>query len=72
MKKGVLKKTQSFFRQNPLAEHAMEFVAEINGVVYVNDSISITIDKTRSSIDSIGGNVILIMGEWIRKQISGR
>ena len=55
-------KIKSLLRTNLVAEHAMEFVAAINDVAYINDSISITVEKTWNSLNSIDGNVILIIG----------
>jgi len=63
MNKASLKKLgQELNRQNPLTEHSMEFVASINGVTYVNDSGSITVDNTWDSLNSCPENIILIIG----------
>ena len=62
MSAEYLNKIKSLTRTNPLAEHAMEFVSAINDVVYINDSISITVEKTWNSLNSVDGNVILIIG----------
>lgn len=43
-------------------DHHMEFVDEINGVVFVNDSKSVRISATRNSLDAIETSVILIIG----------
>ncbi len=45
-------------------EHRIEFVREIEDVVFVNDSKSTTPDSTRAAIESFGQNknIILIMG----------
>lgn len=45
-------------------EHRIEFVREIDGVKFVNDSKSTTPDSTRAAIESFGQdkNIILIMG----------
>ena len=63
MNKASLKKLgQELNRQNPLTEHAMEFVATIAGVTYINDSGSITVDNTWDSLNSCPANIILIIG----------
>lgn len=43
-------------------EHSMEAVADIGGVLYVNDSISTSVQATRLSLQSISGKVLLITG----------
>lgn len=45
-------------------EHRIEFVREIGGIVFVNDSKSTTPDSTRAAIESFGQdkNILLIMG----------
>ena len=56
-------KTSAELKRGGLAtEHVMEFVADVNGVVYVNDSASITVEKVWASLHSIHANVILITG----------
>lgn len=63
MNKASLKKLgQELNRQNPLTEHAMEFVAHIDGVTYINDSGSITVDNTWDSLNSCPENIVLIIG----------
>ena len=62
MSSEFLNRIKSLSRVNPLAKHAMEFAALIDDVVYVNDSISINVEKTWNSLNSIDGNVILIIG----------
>ncbi len=49
-------------RPDASAEHAMEFVANINGVDYVNDAKSITAKSTFDSINSIDAEIVLIIG----------
>jgi UDP-N-acetylmuramoylalanine--D-glutamate ligase len=49
-------------RGSVAAEHVMEFVADVNGVVYVNDSASITVEKVWASLNSMEASVILITG----------
>ena len=57
------KKTSAELKRGSIAtEHVMEFVADVNGVVYVNDSASITVEKVWTSLNSINANVILIIG----------
>lgn len=43
-------------------DHQMEFVDEINGISYVNDSKSIRITATRNSLEAIETSVVLILG----------
>lgn len=44
-------------------EHNMEAVAQVNGVLYVNDSRSTTVENTRASLGSIPcEDVVLIVG----------
>jgi UDP-N-acetylmuramoylalanine--D-glutamate ligase len=43
-------------------DHHMEFVDEINGIAYINDSISIRITATRNSLEAIETSVVLIVG----------
>ena len=62
MSSDFLNRIKSLTRTNLLAEHAMEFIDAINDVVYINDSISINVEKTWNSLNSIDGNVILIIG----------
>ncbi|GAB5046515.1 UDP-N-acetylmuramoyl-L-alanine--D-glutamate ligase [Thermodesulfovibrio sp. TK110] len=42
--------------------HRMEYVREINGVIYVNDSKGTNVDAVAKSIESFPENVILIAG----------
>ena len=49
-------------RPSTLGEHSMEFVAEINGVSYVNDSKSVSIKSTYESINTIDAHLVLIIG----------
>ena len=49
-------------RLNPVAGHAMEFVAEIDGVVFINDSSSITVESTWNSLNTCPENVVLLIG----------
>ncbi len=43
-------------------EHRMEFVAEINGVRFINDSKATTADSTVWALENLNGPVILIAG----------
>lgn len=42
--------------------HRMEFIREIDGVVYINDSKGTNVDAVAKSLESFPGNVILIAG----------
>ena len=43
-------------------EHRLELVKEINGIKYVNDSKSTTIDSTIKALNSFNNPIILLMG----------
>jgi UDP-N-acetylmuramoylalanine--D-glutamate ligase len=43
-------------------EHALERVAEIDGVAFVNDSKATNVDAARRSIESFDGDIVAIMG----------
>lgn len=43
-------------------EHAMEWVAEIRGVRFVNDSKATNLDAARQAIETFGPGVVVIMG----------
>ena len=43
-------------------EHAMEWVAEIGGVRFVNDSKATNIDAARQAIETFGPGVVVILG----------
>jgi UDP-N-acetylmuramoylalanine--D-glutamate ligase len=43
-------------------EHRLEFVAEINGVRYFNDSKATNIDATLKALDSFPGRILVILG----------
>ena len=45
-------------------EHRIEFVREINGVKYYNDSIATSPDRTIALIDSVKGPLVLILGGY--------
>jgi UDP-N-acetylmuramoylalanine--D-glutamate ligase len=40
----------------------MEFVAEVNGIAYINDARSVTPLSTRAALQAIETSVVLIMG----------
>lgn len=46
----------------PGLPHRMEFVREIDGVSYINDSKGTNVDAVAKSLESFAGNVILIAG----------
>ena len=43
-------------------EHRVEFVAEVNGVKYINDSKATSMNSVMSALKSFDKNIILIMG----------
>ena len=43
-------------------DHQMEFVDEVNGVAYINDSKSTRLTATRNSLEAIETSVVLIVG----------
>ncbi len=43
-------------------EHRLEFVAEINGVSYYNDSKATNVDATLKALDAFPGKLIVILG----------
>ena len=43
-------------------EHYLEFVTQVNGVGYINDSKSIRLRETLDSLKRIDGSVVLIVG----------
>ncbi len=43
-------------------EHRLEFIAEINGVSYYNDSKATNVDATLKAIDAFPGNLLVILG----------
>jgi UDP-N-acetylmuramoylalanine--D-glutamate ligase len=49
-------------RKFPGVEHRIEFVAELDGVQYFNDSKATNVDATIKSIEAFKGNILLIAG----------
>jgi UDP-N-acetylmuramoylalanine--D-glutamate ligase len=45
-------------------EHRLEFVAELDGVKFVNDSIATTPERTQVAIESLPGRIVLIAGGY--------
>lgn len=51
-------------RTFPGVEHRLEFVAEVNGVKYYNDSIATNPVSTIGAINAVSGNIHLILGGY--------
>src|SRR6201981_1112942 len=49
-------------RSFPGVEHRLEFVAEIHGVRYYNDSKATNIDATLKALEAFSGRIIVILG----------
>ncbi len=58
-KKSVIEKVISNFKG---VEHRIEFVKEINGVKYYNDSKGTNVDSTKVALESFDNNIQLILG----------
>lgn len=43
-------------------EHRLEFVAKVDGIDFINDSKATNVNSTWFALESIGGNVVLILG----------
>ncbi len=57
--KEVIKKTLSDFKG---VEHRIEFVREIKGVKFYNDSKATNIDSMTVAVESFPGNIVLMLG----------
>ena len=55
---AIAKAVRSF----PGVEHRLEFVAEIGGVRYYNDSKATNVDATLKALDSFPGRILIILG----------
>jgi UDP-N-acetylmuramoylalanine--D-glutamate ligase len=49
-------------RSFPGVEHRLEFVAEIGGVRYFNDSKATNVDATMKALDAFPGRILIILG----------
>ena len=52
----------SSMKQYEGLEHRFEFVRELNGVTFINDSKATNVSSVEAAIKSIGKNIVLIMG----------
>jgi UDP-N-acetylmuramoylalanine--D-glutamate ligase len=52
----------SAVRSFAAVEHRLEFVAEINGVSYFNDSKATNVDATLKALDAFPANLLVILG----------
>jgi len=59
IKKEIIAET---LRKFPGVEHRIEFVRELNGIKFYNDSKATNIDSLIVALESFDGNVILILG----------
>jgi UDP-N-acetylmuramoylalanine--D-glutamate ligase len=50
------------FRSFPGVEHRLEFVGEVNGVTFYNDSIATNPDSTIAALDALPGPFVVILG----------
>src|SRR6267142_2238187 len=55
---GIAKAVKSF----PGVEHRLEFVADIRGVRYYNDSKATNVDATLKALDAFPGRILVILG----------
>jgi UDP-N-acetylmuramoylalanine--D-glutamate ligase len=56
---GIIQRTVAQFKA---VEHRLEFVAQIDGVEYYNDSKATNVDATIKALESFPGNIHLILG----------
>jgi UDP-N-acetylmuramoylalanine--D-glutamate ligase len=55
----------NFVPQNyPVLAHAFEFVGEVNGIRFINDSKATNVIAVRAALESIEAPIILIMGGY--------
>lgn len=59
IKKEIIRETLMKFKG---VEHRIEFVKELNGVSYYNDSKATNIESLQVALESFSGNLILILG----------
>jgi UDP-N-acetylmuramoylalanine--D-glutamate ligase len=45
-------------------EHALQFVGELNGIKFINDSKATNVDSVRVALESLDNSIILIMGGY--------
>ncbi|MFD2080411.1 UDP-N-acetylmuramoyl-L-alanine--D-glutamate ligase [Actinopolymorpha cephalotaxi] len=48
----------------PGVEHRLEFVAEIDGVAYYDDSIATTPERTLAALDTLPGPLVILLGGY--------
>jgi UDP-N-acetylmuramoylalanine--D-glutamate ligase len=51
----------------PGVEHRLEFVTEIDGVSYYNDSIATTPERTLAALDTLTGPLVILLGGYDKK-----
>ncbi len=59
---ATLEQIVSAVRSFPGVEHRLEFVRELNGVAYYNDSKATNVDATLKAIDAFPGGIWIILG----------
>jgi UDP-N-acetylmuramoylalanine--D-glutamate ligase len=45
-------------------EHALQFVGELNGIKFINDSKATNVDSVKVALEALDNNIILIMGGY--------